>query len=79
MIRKWLMLGVLMTALSTATYALAEDVYATKNGQKYHKEICEFIKDRKPFKIDKEQAIKKGLKPCRACYEDKTGEKKEHK
>ena len=71
MIRKMFMMGLLMAFLATTTFALAEDVYVTKNGKKYHKSTCEFIKDRNPIKIDDSDAIKKGLKPCTACFKEK--------
>ena len=47
----------LLAVLVMATAACAEAVFATKNGKKYHKPECVFIKDRET----------KGLKPCGKC------------
>lgn len=51
-----------------STFAFAEDVYVTKNGKKYHKANCLLIakKGAKPIALD--EASKKGLKPCRKCF-----------
>ena len=70
MIRKLMVLMTVFTILSTSAYAYAEEVYATKNGKKYHKEICRLIKNKSPQKITKEEALKKGLEPCQLCYKD---------
>lgn len=59
-----------LAVMTNATLAQAADVYATKNGKKYHKADCEFIKDRNPGKVDEADAIKKGLKRCSACFKD---------
>ena len=67
MIKKVMLMGLVMTML-TATAVFAEDVYATHNGKKYHKESCRLIKNKKPQKIDKAEAIKKGLTPCNSCF-----------
>ncbi|OGX27489.1 MAG: hypothetical protein A2787_08080 [Omnitrophica WOR_2 bacterium RIFCSPHIGHO2_01_FULL_48_9] len=57
----------LLAVLVMATAACAEAVFATKNGKKYHKPECVFIKDRETSKIDDKDAIAKGLKPCGKC------------
>ena len=54
--------------LTIASAALAEDVYITKQGSKYHKEDCRFIKNRDTEKIDIEDAKAKGLEPCGRCF-----------
>jgi len=56
--------------LSVCAYSFAEEVYVTKNGKKYHSADCIFIKDRAVQKISKEEAMKKGLKPCGKCLSD---------
>ncbi|MFH1622446.1 MAG: hypothetical protein ABIA97_04920 [Candidatus Omnitrophota bacterium] len=45
-------------------------VYVTKNGKKYHKETCPFIKNRETVNMDEKEAIAKGLKPCGKCFKD---------
>jgi len=45
-------------------------VYVTKNGKKYHKETCPFIKNRETISMDEKEAIAKGLKPCGKCFKD---------
>ena len=66
-----MMIGILaLVVLSVSSLSFAAEVYATKNGKKYHKIDCEFIKDRNAVKIDDSQAVKKGLKPCGACFKD---------
>ena len=63
-----IMIGLMTLAvLSSAVSSFAYEVYATKNGKKFHKADCEFIKDRQTVKMDDSDAIKKGLKPCGAC------------
>ena len=63
-----IMIGLLtMAVLSSAATSFAYEVYATKNGKKFHKSDCEFIKDRQTVKMDDSEAVKKGLKPCGAC------------
>ena len=51
-----------------SSFAYAEDVYVTKNGKKYHKADCLLVskKGAKPIALD--EALKKGLKPCRKCF-----------
>ena len=54
--------------LLSTTFAFAEDVYATKNGKRYHKADCLLIKDKGAKAVSLEDAEKKGLKPCRRCF-----------
>ncbi len=68
--KQWMMLFLSITFLSVTTLALAEDVYVTKNGKKYHTQDCRFIQNKGAQKITKEQAIAKGLKPCPKCMKD---------
>ena len=70
MMKKLAMMMTLLAFLSTTALANAEEVYTTKNGKKYHKEICRLIKNKSPQKIDKTEALKKGLKPCQLCYKE---------
>ena len=72
MVRKMVVLSMLMVFISGVTFASAEEVYATKNGKKYHKEICRLIKNKKPEKLDRAEALKKGLEPCHLCYKDES-------
>lgn len=60
---------VLCLVLLAATFAaFAEDVYVTKQGTKYHKQDCRFIKNRDTQAIDIKDAEAKGLKPCGRCF-----------
>ena len=75
MIQRLMMLGVLMTFLSAATFASADEVFITPNGTKYHKETCRLIKNKGTLsKVDKEQVVKEGYGPCKKCFaEDVAG------
>ena len=67
---KKLMLMILGVAvLANASLAFADDVYATKRGKKFHTESCPFMKDREKVKLNREDAVKKGLKPCGKCID----------
>ena len=57
-----LLLSVCMI-LTMATASLAEDVYVTKYGKKYHKEGSRFIKDKDVQKLTREEAEAQGYKP----------------
>lgn len=69
MIRKLMLLGVLMSFLGATTMAVADEVFVTPNGTKYHKESCRLIKNKGSLsKTDKEQSIKAGYGPCKKCF-----------
>ena len=70
MLKKVMAVGLCVMILSVSSFALAEDVYVTKNGSKYHKETCRFIKNRDVETISKEAAIEEGLQPCSRCYKE---------
>ena len=74
MVKKLAMAMAVMMCMTTATMALAEDVYATKNGKKYHTEICRLIQNKSPHKLSMEEALKKGLTPCKLCAKDSAQE-----
>jgi len=57
--------------LASSTFAFAADVYVTKNGKKYHKETCRWIKNRETTKMDEKEAIEKGYEPCSRCFKSK--------
>jgi hypothetical protein len=65
-----------VTMLISSTFAFAEDVYATKNGKRYHKADCLLVKDKGAKAIAMEEAQKKGLKPCRRCFGETDSAKK---
>lgn len=69
MIKK-VILTTLCVAFLATTAAFAEDVYATKNGKKYHKADCRLIKNKNPEPISLDDAKAKGLAPCRKCFKD---------
>lgn len=70
MLRKIILTGLMVAVLSAASVALAEDVYITANGKKYHKEVCRFTKNREVTKVDDKDAIAKGLEKCNKCFSD---------
>ena len=56
-----------------STFAFAEDVYATKNGKKYHKVDCMLIQKKGAKAIAMDEALQKGLKPCHKCFPETDG------
>jgi len=71
MIRKLMMVGLLLTFLSAATCAFAEDVYVTQRGKKYHKEICRLVKNKSNItELEKEHALEEGYDPCKRCFQE---------
>ena len=54
--------------LVSSTFAFAEDVYATKNGKRYHKVDCLLIKEKGAKVVALNDAQTKGLKPCHRCF-----------
>ncbi|MFA5088124.1 MAG: hypothetical protein WC552_03715 [Candidatus Omnitrophota bacterium] len=70
MSKRIVMLGLAVCFLMTTALAFAEDVYVTKRGKKYHKEDCRFIKGKEVQKIDKQEALQKGLVPCGKCFKE---------
>ncbi len=70
MLRKTIMTVLFLSLFAMTTLGAAEEVYVTKNGTKYHKELCRFIKNKGAEKIDLQDAITKGLKACHKCYPD---------
>lgn len=74
--RKALTAGVMGLALSMllTTASMAEDVYITKKGKRYHKTNSRFIKGKEVEKISREEAEKRGLKPSSEFLKDETQE-----
>jgi hypothetical protein len=64
-----------VTMLVSSTFAFAEDVYATKNGKRYHKADCLLVKDKGAKVITMEEAQKKALKPCGRCFGEASAKK----
>ena len=61
-----ILLGVLalgVACIMLASNALAEDVFVTKYGKKYHKEDSRFIKGKEVIKLDREEAEAQGYEP----------------
>jgi hypothetical protein len=56
--------------LSVATIVFAQDVYATKNGKKYHKAECPLVQNKDPQPISMKEATDKGLTPCGKCFKE---------
>ena len=76
MVRKLLTFGLIALLLAATTQAMAEEVYVTTNGHKYHTEDCRLIKNKKSTKIDKDDAEKSGFEPCKVCHKSKTAKEK---
>ena len=62
---KIMLLGLITTAM-LSTSAMAEWVYVTKNGKKYHPESSRFAKMEGVERITKEEAEARGLEPSKA-------------
>ena len=72
MFRKLLMAGLCAMMLSAGTAAFAADVYVTPKGKKYHKADCRMLKNKEAVKMDEDEAIAQGLKPCGICLKDES-------
>lgn len=59
-----LLLGAVLASV-TVMPALAEDVYVTKSGKKYHNAESKWIKNKEAEKIALEEAIARGLEPSK--------------
>jgi len=70
MTKKIILIGLTLCLLSMTTVAFAADVYVTKRGKKYHKEDCVFLRNKEVKKIDKDEAIKKHMTPCKKCFKE---------
>ena len=68
--KRTIALSTLIAFLLTTSAVFAQDVFKTANGIKYHKQTCRLIKNKNAVKIDKEEAIKQGLEPCKKCFKD---------
>lgn len=78
MVKKLILLGLVASFISTAGLAHAQDVFRTKRGKKYHKEICRMIKNKDALiKIDKQEAVVSGLAPCGKCFKEDLADEKE--
>lgn len=62
----------LVLALSAmmTTLALAEDVFITKYGKRYHKADSRFIKGKEVTKLTREEAEERGYKPSSDFEQD---------
>lgn len=56
--------------LSVSASAFADNVFATKNGKKYHTADCPLVKNKNPQEISMKEAADKGLAPCSKCFKD---------
>ena len=77
--RKALTAGVMGLALSMllTTASMAEDVFVTKKGKRYHKANSRFIKGKEVEKISREDAEKRGLKPSSEFLQEESQETKQ--
>lgn len=56
-------------SLILTSFCLAQSVYVTKTGKKYHNENCSSLSSSK-ISIDLSEAIDKGYTPCKKCKPD---------
>jgi len=70
MLKKVIAVSLCVVFLSVAANASAEDIFATKNGKKYHKADCRLVQNKNPEAISKKEAAEKGLEPCSKCFKD---------
>lgn len=68
MLKKLTFMVLCLVLLAATSAAFAEDVYVTKQGTKYHKQDCRFIKNRDTQAIDIKDAEAKGLEACGRCF-----------
>ena len=66
----FLTMSILVMAEPKAFAASPDEVFVTKNGKKYHKENCTFIKNKNAQKIAKKDGVQKGLQPCPRCFKE---------
>ena len=64
------LLGVIVAFMMMAQVALAQDVYVTKYGKKYHKEGSRFIKGKEVEKLTIEEAEERGYTPSSEFKKD---------
>ena len=73
--KKITMLVLTMALLANTALALAQDVFVTKNGKKYHtSQDCRWVKNKQTTSMDEKAAIEKGYKPCGRCASEKNKE-----
>ena len=71
------MLVLVVTCMMFAASVMAEDVFVTKYGKKYHKKDSRFIKGKETVKMDREEAEAEGYKPSSDFLnEDESAESK---
>ena len=47
-----------------------ETVYVTKDGDKYHRQSCQYLSNTTPSQLTKLEAVEKGYQPCKICFPD---------
>ena len=68
---KMITLGLIVVFFAMTTAALAEDVYISGKGSKYHKEDCRLLKNKDQVQtLDKTDAIAQGYTPCKRCFKE---------
>ncbi|GAA4237535.1 hypothetical protein GCM10022291_24540 [Postechiella marina] len=69
---KTLKILILFLSLAFASGAVAQNVYTTKTGEKYHKNTCHYLKySKKEYSLDR--AIALGFTACSVCKPPKGG------
>lgn len=63
---KLLKIFVLLSAFGVTSVGFSQDVFTTKTGEKYHKEMCRYLSKSK-YRVDLKDAIRYGYNPCSVC------------
>ena len=63
----FLVMFALAAASMPYTQSKTTTVYVTANGKKFHAKGCRTIKKSEVKALPKEEALKKGLEPCKVC------------
>lgn len=61
-------LGLIAMLLGSTTFAMADQVYVTAKGKRFHKETCTLVKNKSKSAVDQAAAEAKGLTPCKKCF-----------
>ena len=75
MFKKVTLLALTITFMSLASFALAEDVFVTAKGSKFHKADCRLIKNREDVtKMARAEALENDYEPCKRCFKQEISE-----
>ncbi len=78
MFKKFSVLVLTITFMSLASFALAEDVFVTAKGAKFHKEDCRLIKNHDEITtMDRVEALENDYEPRKRCFKETSVEDNE--